>query len=609
MKQSSETEDPLRKGKEIETEKFPLNSVTLLAQGYKDDKETYFQKRGVIKIEETRKYINRSKKGKLLAYTFGFSILVCAWAYAIQSSTTSSYQVYATSSFNRQSLVSTLEIATSVISAVCKPILGKISDVTSRPLTYAFVLMLYAIGFTVIASSKTISAYVIGTVFVAIGGSGLDFLNSVIVGDLTPLKWRGFATSILSTPFIFTVWFSGLIVQGILDHNWRWGYGMFAIIMPVVLVPAIVILSYLERSAVAEFKSKKEECPTENITKSSKLRNVYQALLEVDVFGLILLGFGFSLLLLPFSLVSYAKNGWRNPSMIAMIIVGGIILIIFGLYELFLAPYPLCPRRILFNKTFMMAVVIDFFYYFGGYIQSLYQNTYIWIIKDWSYRDLSYFSNIMTVALCLFGLLAGVIHRSTHRYKFLQIIGLAIKIVGYAILVRPGRATTNTVSLAFSEALIGLGGSFSVVGTSVASQASVPHQDLATVISTLNLWTQIGGAIGSAIAAPIYSSKVPKYLREYMPSNVTQANITSFYSNTDLIREYPMNSDIRQGAINAYSKSMFYLYAPALGISFISFIAAFFQTNYFLGNQQNAVEDSEEPDERRRDHKIEQLLV
>ncbi|EPX71648.1 siderophore-iron transporter Str3 [Schizosaccharomyces octosporus yFS286] len=567
---------------EIVSEKSLNDSINDHSKTPENDKETYLQNRGVTKIERVRLYVSENRRGKVLAYAFGFSIL---------------------------SLLSTLEIATSIISAVCKPILGKFSDVTSRPLTYAFVLMLYAIGFTVVASSSTISAYVIGSVFIAVGSSGLDFLNSVIVGDLTPLKWRGFANGVLSTPYIFTVWFSGLIVQGILDHNWRWGYGMFAIIMPVVLVPAILILVYLESSAKKSFKrsSKKKVQTLKVSTKSTKIKNIYQAILEVDAFGLILLGFGWSLLLLPFSLVNYAKDGWRNPSMIAMMVVGGVILIIYALYELYLAPYPSCPRRILFNKTFMMAIIIDFFYYFAGYIQSLYQTSYTYIIKDWSYRNWSYFSNIMTVSLCFFGLFAGVIQRITHRYKYLQIIGLAIKIVGYGILIRSGVGTTNTVALAFSEVLIGMGGSFSVVGSSVSAQASVPHEDLATVTSMLSLWTQIGGAIGSAIAAPIYSKKVSKYLREFMPSNVTDATITSLYSNTNLIRKYPMDSDIRKAAVKAYSKSMFYLYAPSIGISFIPLIAAFFQTNYFLGDQQNAFE--EEIKEKKKDYSNEQELI
>jgi len=62
----------------------------------------------------------------------------------------------------------------------------------------------------------------------------------------------------------------------------------------------------------------------------------------------------------------------------------------------------------------------------------------------------------------------------------------------------------SDVALVWTQILISLGGAFSVVSSRVATQASVPHQDMATVIAQLALWTQIGGAIGSAVATAIW---------------------------------------------------------------------------------------------------------
>ena len=83
---------------------------------------------------------------------------------------------------------------------------------------------------------------------------------------------------------------------------------------------------------------------------------------EIDAFGLILLGFGWSLLLLPFSLKTYADGGWKNPSMIAMMVVGGVLLIAYVIYEILWARVPSAPRRLVFNKTFVMSVIIDSIY-------------------------------------------------------------------------------------------------------------------------------------------------------------------------------------------------------------------------------------------------------
>ncbi|KAF9262039.1 MFS general substrate transporter [Marasmius fiardii PR-910] len=574
---------------------------------------SYFQSTGVNRMEAVYR-ASQGSGGKTMMWALAGSVLVCAWAYSLDTSTTSNYEPFVTSSFEEHSNLSALAVATKIISSVCKPFLAKLSDVTSRPYTYILVVLLYVLGYIIIATCTNFSAYVVGSVFAAIAGAGLDLLNDIIVGDLTTLEWRGFVSSMLSMPFVINTWFAGEIVQALSDGDgWRWGYGMFAIIMPVVIGPAILTLIYLERKAhklgivnmassnaarrearaLAEKKGEEgphglviaEAAPTNLAWKDRMKAN----LTEIDAFGLILLGFGWSLLLLPFSLKAYAKNGWKNPSMIAMMVVGGVILIIFVLYERYFAAKPITPRRLLLNKTFMCAAGIDFFYFMAGQLRGLYFSSFIYIVEQWSVRNWTYFNNTMTLCLCIFGVIAGLIFRWTHRYKALQIIGLCIKIIGVGILLSGKKATQSTAAFAMSQVLIGAGGAFSVVGSRVASQASVPHQDLALSISLLSLFTGIGSAVGSALAAVIWTDKMPGLLRQHLPSSVTDRQVTTFFGNIRTIRTYPMSSPIRTGAIEAYRETLWYLVVPALCISFIPLFLGMLQTNYYLGKQQNAV--------------------
>lgn len=162
---------------------------------------------------------------------------------------------------------------------------------------------------------------------------------------------------------------------------------MFAIIMPTALGPAIVTLIYLDRKArqqgivnmassnaarrAAGEAAEKEgtEKPHGDIVApavkpdASWMQRLLKNWYEIDAFGLILLGFGWSLLLLPFSLKTYADHGWRNESLIAMMVVGGVLLIAYVVYEMKWAKMPSAPRRLVCNKTFVMAVVIDSFYF------------------------------------------------------------------------------------------------------------------------------------------------------------------------------------------------------------------------------------------------------
>lgn len=183
----------------------------------------------------------------------------------------------------------------------------------------------------------------------------------------------------------------------------------------------------------------------------------------------------------------------------------------------------------------------------------------------------------------------GLLQRWTHRYKTIQIVGLAIKIIGMGIMLKGDMATDNTVAMVISMILVGFGGSMSVVGSRVASEASVPHQDVALVISLLSLWSKVGSAIGSAIVVVIWSSQMPMQLRAHLPSTATESDVTKLFGQVTLIRDYDFNDPMRVGAIVAYRRALYYCIAPALGLAFIPLIAAFFQNNYFLGKTQNAV--------------------
>uniref|UniRef100_A0A0B7K121 Major facilitator superfamily (MFS) profile domain-containing protein n=1 Tax=Bionectria ochroleuca TaxID=29856 RepID=A0A0B7K121_BIOOC len=571
------------------------------------------QSQGVTRMEAVYR---EAKSNRVSFFLVGASVLVCAWAYSFDSSTTSYYSVDASSHYEQHSSVlSTLSIATNIIGAVAKPFIAKISDITSRPYTYVLALSFYTVGYIIAAASQSISAYVVGEVFVAVGGAGLDLTNDIIVADLTPLEWRGFVSSLLSSPFIINTWFSGKIVDALSSRGqWRWGYGMFAIIMPVALGPAIVILIWLDRKAKKEgivnmassnaarraAKEKAEEdghdAPSGTVVapaaemsgtwKSRALKNLE----EIDAFGLILLGFGWSLLLLPFSLKTYAKNGWKNPSLIAMMVVGGVLLICYVIYEMKWAKVPSAPRRLIFNRTFIMAIIIDSMYMLAGNIRGLYWSSYVLIAKPWSQQNWVYYGNTLTLALCIFGIIAGLLQRWTHRYKAIQLVGLCLKIIGMGIMLDGRRATISDAAMIISLILIGAGGAMSVVGSRVASQASVPHQDVALAISLLSLWSKVGSAIGSAIVAVIWAEQMPKQLLEHLPSTATAAERKKIFNNVKAVRTtYAFDSPMRQGTIEAYRRTLYYCLAPALALAFIPLVAACFQTNYYLGKQQNAV--------------------
>ena len=60
-------------------------------------------------------------------------------------------------------------------------------------------------------------------------------------------------------------------------------------------------------------------------------------------------------------------------------------------------------------------------------------------------------------------------------------------------------ANGSDAEIVWTQILQGLGGGFSTVAASVASQASVPHLDMAMATAVVFLWSEIGSAVGSAV--------------------------------------------------------------------------------------------------------------
>lgn len=203
--------------------------------------------------------------------------------------------------------------------------------------------------------------------------------------------------------------------------------------------------------------------------------------------------------------------------------------------------------------------------------------------------------------LCFFCVPAGLIMRYTHQYKWLQISGLAIRCLGVvSSLTRVARTNTHVQGLTYaatvtpttallvtSRVFTGLGGAISVITSQVASQGSVPHQDLAIAIAVLALWTQIGGAISSAISASVWTRLLPHNLEKYVGEYLDAEARAEIFGDLLAARA----AEPRELVIKAYNETMRTLAIAALCTSFLGLAAGFFSKNYYLGDSHNNVED------------------
>lgn len=229
------------------------------------------------------------KKGRILVI-LGLCLVMII--YELDNSTVYIYNNYSTSAFSALSELSTLSTATTIIFAVVKPPLAKISNIIGRGQTYILTISFYIIGYCLMASATNINRYAAGLVFYTMGQSGTNLMNDVTTADITSARWRGFAIGLLFWPYLMTPWISAYIVNSVVAPNgigWRWGIGMFAILMPFCASFIITTLLYYQHRAK---KMNLVLMPTQRMT-------VYEFCSQIDLGGVILFVAGLALLLIP----------------------------------------------------------------------------------------------------------------------------------------------------------------------------------------------------------------------------------------------------------------------------------------------------------------------
>lgn len=134
------------------------------------------------------------------------------------------YQNYAASDFEQIALLGALMTAGTIVSAVLKPPIARISDVAGRAETYVAVVIFYIVSYVLCASAGGFAQYSGGYIIYCIGQTGMQILNQVIVADITSSRWRGLANGLVNLPFMIIPWISAFAVDSALASiGWRWG--------------------------------------------------------------------------------------------------------------------------------------------------------------------------------------------------------------------------------------------------------------------------------------------------------------------------------------------------------------------------------------------------
>ena len=259
-------------------------------------------------------------------------------------------QPFVTSSFGLHGLLGVTGIVSTIVAGVTKLPLARIIDTIGRIQGLVIMLVCVVISLILMAVCENIQTYAAAQTFFWTGMNGIAYVLDVFTADVTSLRNRMIMFGLTSTPYVCNTFAGPAVGEAFLKGStWRWGYGAYAIIIPAMCAPVIVIFT------VQLQRAKKEGNYVKPRSDRTILQSIQYWVVELDVAGILLIVAGFSLFLLPFSLSTYQPEGWGSPTIIAMFVIGVVCLIAFPFFERYIAPKSFIPFELFKDRTVLAA--------------------------------------------------------------------------------------------------------------------------------------------------------------------------------------------------------------------------------------------------------------
>ncbi|KAL3421168.1 MFS siderophore iron [Phlyctema vagabunda] len=485
---------------------------------------------------------------------------------AFQASILSNLLPFATSSFESHSLLTVIYIVSNSMTAAVYIPLAKMLDLWGRAEGFVLMVAFATLGLILMAASNGLTTFCVAQVFYSIGFGGLIYSIDVITADVSKLKNRGLAYAFTSSPYIITAFAGPKASDDFYKHSsWRWGFGTFAIILPFVAAPLFVILKLNLRKAENRGLLIREG------SGRTLLQNIVHYTQEFDVIGVILFASGLTVFLLPFTLADTAPNGWRSGYIIAMIVIGFLVLVLFGLYETFLARAPFLNINLLANRTVIGACLLDLTYQISYYCWNSYFTSFLQVVNDLTLAEAGYVSSTFDVVSGVLLLSVGVLIRKTGHFKWLLYVAVPIYVLAQGLMIHFRRPDQKIGYIVMCQIFIAVGGSIFIICEQLAILAASDHQHVAAVLALLYVVGNVGGAIGNAICGAIWTNTFPQALARYLP-DADLPDVDLIYSDLATQLSYPVGSPTRIAIQQAYGYAQERMLIAGTAIISLAFI-------------------------------------
>ncbi|PWA03457.1 hypothetical protein BB558_000394 [Smittium angustum] len=511
-------------------------------------------------------YPEMTRKAMLLMV---FGIAVAMFLSALDNTIVSTALPTIASDFNNLSSISWVATSYMLTSTALQPIYGKIADIFGPKETILAAIFIFEVGSLLCGLSNSMTMLIFVRGVSGIGGAGIMTLATIIISKTIPLDVRGKYMGILGSAFGLSS-VAGPLLGGLFTDkvSWRW---CFYINLPLGAIAAITVIFFV---------------------KIDKIKgNLMIKLKRIDMGGVLIMIAGIVMLLLALNWGG-STYPWNSAKIIALLVVGIILILIFVGFEYKFPKEPVIPLHIFRNRNLSLNFICQFFIGFGMFGLIFYMPMYYTVVYGGNATQSGLFLLPLMLGLIITSIVGGFVISRTGIYRPYIWAGNALLATGIG-LVTTFNQDTKKVLQVFYLLICGLGIGLTMQPSLLSVQASSTPDVLSITTTLLGFFRVIGGTIGMTIVSTIMQNSLRKKLaviKTLFPADTK--TIDAALQTALAIRAPGVPKDLKEAIVVAYVKSIRAAFIILIPVILVSFLTGLGLTHVPLGSAKPKKEET-----------------